>query len=132
MASYDSSGFQDMTPAGPVIEFTGAAGSPTLGALPDTDSAGAAAELGTIGSSAFVVPNFGSLVNGVRVNISPSDSLVSSQAGVYGAAADPLTGIGSELGSSGAGEGAVAGPRHPNAQSVGSLASQIEAARRPS
>jgi hypothetical protein len=115
MASYDQPGFQDRTPAGPVVQSTGAPGSPSAGAVPDTDSA-AGVEGGTIGSSAVVTPPGGSLVNADRVEVSPADVLVSSQALSYGPARDPLTGVGAELGQTGAGAGHTTA-RHPNSES---------------
>jgi hypothetical protein len=117
MASYDSPGgvSNPMPGLQGMDRAQTAPGSPSPGALPDTDSAGTGPEAGTVGNSAFVVPNFGSLVNGDRVDVSPADVLVSSQAASYGPSPDPLTGVGAALGSTGAGEGHAAGPPHPTA-----------------
>lgn len=114
MASYDSPGFQDRTPAGAVTQSTGAPGTPSPG-MADTDSAGAGLQAGTIGNSALITPYGGSLVNADRVTVDPSDVLVSTQADSYGPNRDPLTGIGADLGQTGAGQGTVNTPPHPTA-----------------
>jgi hypothetical protein len=119
MASYDSPGgvSNPMPGLQGVDRAQTAPGTPSPGAVPDTDSAGTGAEAGTHGNSAFVVPNYGSLVNGDRVDVSPADVLVSTQELSYGPARDPLTGIGAELGDTGAGHGSVQGAGNPNARS---------------
>ena len=116
MASYDSPGYQNAMPGiGARDTWQTAPGSLSPGAMPDTDSAGMGPEAGTVGNSAFIVPNFGSLVNGDRVTVSPLDTGVSSQADSYGSAPDPLTGIGAELGQTGSGMGKVSSPGNPTA-----------------
>jgi hypothetical protein len=107
MASYDSPGYGDRTPAGPVAQTTGVTGSqPTQ--VPD---ASAEPGRGTVGSSALVVPVSGSVINGDRVEVGPMDTLVGHQADVYsGADADPLSGLaGNLLGTTGLGRGKVLG-----------------------
>jgi hypothetical protein len=134
MASYDSPGFAEQLPGlvfGRDPAMT-APGSSSPGAIPDTDSAGVSAEAGTVGNSALVVPNFGSVVNGDRVTVSPDDVLVSTQALSYGPAVDPLTGIGAALGDTGAGSGHVQAPGNPNVVGVPPMGSQVAQARRPS
>ena len=69
-----------------------------------------------MGNNAVVVPSGGSLVNADRVTVGPSDTLVGAEASTYGPNRDPLTGIGSELGATGAGMGSnVMQGHHPNA-----------------
>lgn len=133
MASYDSPGgvSNPMPGLQGVDRLLAAPGTPTVGAG-DTDSASMAAEAGTHGNSAFVVNPYGSLVTGDRVEVGPSDVLVSSQVASYGPTPDPLTGIGGQLGHTGAGEGHVAAVGNPNAVPIGDLSSQISAARRSS
>jgi hypothetical protein len=114
MASYDSPGFVDRTPAGVVVQQTGAPGSAPA-ANPATDPIPGSLSGGTIGNHAVVVPVSGSLVNADRVTVGSSDTLVGSEAYAYGPNQDPLTGIGADLGQTGAGMGHVTGPAHPNA-----------------
>lgn len=113
MGSYDSPGFVDRTPGGVVVESTGAPGTASVGAGGDTDAAGASLQTGTVGNSALITPYGGSLINADRVEVSPADALVGSQADSYGPNKDPLTGIGSDLGQAGAGMGNTTS-RHPN------------------
>jgi hypothetical protein len=130
MASYDSPGYVDRTPAGPVSQHTGAPGSGPQ-AFPD---AAAAPSRGTIGDSALVIPSGASTVNGDRVQVSPLDTLSGPQADLYsGADVNTLSSItGDMAGHSGAGAGTVQGAGNPNAAPIGSLAAQIQAARRRS
>ena len=114
MGSYDSPGFQDKTPFGPVNEHTGAPGSSPR-PYPGTDSIPDSLSSGTSMTSAVVTPAGGSLVNADRVDVSPSDTLVGAEASTYGPAKDPLTGIGAELGQTGAGMGHAGQVQHPNA-----------------
>jgi hypothetical protein len=114
IASYDSPGFVDRTPAGVVTESTGAPGSPSA-AYPATDSIPDSLSGGTIDNNAVVVPSGASLVNADRVTVGPADTLVGAEASAYGPSPDPLTGIGADLGQTGAGMGHVRGPSHPNA-----------------
>lgn len=113
MASYDSPGFQDRTPAGPVPRMTGASGS-SPGPYPATDSVPDSLSGGTIGNQAVVVPSGASVVNADRVTVGPSDTLVGAEAYAYGPDRDPLTGIGADLGQTGAGMGSTMA-MHPNA-----------------
>jgi hypothetical protein len=131
MGTYDS-------PGGDYVQMPGipdrqgmmtAPGTPSPGAMPDTDSAGTGAEAGTVGNSAFVVPSGGSLINGDRVQVSPVDVLVSTQAVSYGPQEDPLSGIGAELGQTGAGGGTVVTSQHPNAIPLAGFGRQVQAAR---
>jgi hypothetical protein len=128
MGSYDSPGFQDTTPAGPVNEHTGAPGSQPTGFI---DASAYTDVAGTHGSSAFVSPGFDSIALGSRVTVSPVDVLVPSQADLYaGGDANPLSAVPGDLaGQSGAGAGRVRGGGNPNAEPAGSLADQIASAQ---
>ena len=112
MASYDSPGWVDRTPGGPVVQGTGAPGS-APGPFPATDSVPGSLAAGTSPTSAVVTPYAGSLVNADRVPVGPRDTLAGSQADQYGPSPDPLTGIGAELGQTGAGMGS-GHTVHPN------------------
>jgi hypothetical protein len=114
MGSYDSPGFQDRTPFGPVTQSTGAPGS-TPGPFAPTDSLPDTLESGTHGNNAVVVPPGASLANADQVTVSASDTLVGQQADSYGPNRDPLTGIGGDLGQTGAGLGHAGQVAHPNA-----------------
>ena len=116
MASYDSPGFMDKTPYGPVSETTGAPGSQP-GPYPATDSVPDSLSAGTLGANAVVTPPGGSLVNADRVEVHPWDTLAGTQAKVYSSAQDPLTGIGAALGQTGAGMGSTTS-KHPNAEAM--------------
>jgi len=130
MASYDSPGFTDMTPAGPVNQHTGAPGSgPTV--YPSADSIPDSLAAGTVGSTAVVTPFSGSLVNADVVHVGAADTLSGPQADQYsGSDPDGFLGLtGDQAGHSGAGTGHVSSPGNPNAIPVGDLASQVSAAR---
>lgn len=114
MASYDSPGFQDRTPFGPVTQSTGAPGS-SPGPYPATDSIPDSLSGGTIGNQAVVVPVSASVVNADKVAVSAADTLIGSQKLAYGPDRDLLTGLGSELGVTGAGLGSAGAHSHPNA-----------------
>ena len=107
MSGYERPGFTEMLPGLNFSHDAGmtAPGTPSPGALPDTDSAGTGPEAGTTVTSALVVPNFGSVVNGVRAPVAPTDVLVTSQVVSYGGQPDPLTGLGAEAGDTSAGSG---------------------------
>lgn len=134
MASYDQPGYVNRYPGGEAPAGTGAPGSmptgiPDTTALPDTS--------GTTGNSAWVTVPGASLANGDRVTVSPLDTLVGRQADLYsGSDADPMNGNPGDgpngQGYTGAGDGNVVTPHHPSSMNVPDLASQIEAARRPS
>jgi hypothetical protein len=131
VASYDSPGYQNLMPGvGSRDEWMTGPGSTPSG-IPDTS---AEPTVGTVGNSALVVPYGSSVLNGDRVTVGPSDVNIGRQQDLYsGSDGDALTGLpGDLIGQTGAGQGSVGGPRHPNAMTPGSLAAQAEAARRPS
>lgn len=115
MASYDSPGYQDKLPGGAAVpQGTGAPGS-APGPLPATDALPDDLERGTVGYSAVVTIPGATLANADRVQVGVSDTLSGSQAFAYGSARDPLTGIGPELGQTGAGMGTdLTDGHHPN------------------
>lgn len=102
MSNYDSPAYMDKTPAGVVNESTGLSGSDP-GPYPPTDSIPDSLSSGTSMTSAVVTPASSSLVNADRVDVGPLDTLAGTQAKVYGASPDPLTGLGAELGQTGIG-----------------------------
>jgi hypothetical protein len=112
VGSYDSPGFTDRTPAGVVVQHTGAGGTQPSG-VPDTS---AEPGTGTVGFSALVVPVSGSVINGDRVQVGAADTNVGRQQDLYsGSDGDLIAGIpGDYLGFTGAGQGHVMGPSHPN------------------
>jgi hypothetical protein len=112
VGSYDSPGFIDRTPAGRVLEHTGAGGSQPSG-VPDTS---AEPGTGTIGFSALIVPVGASTLSGDRVQVGVADTNVGRQQDLYsGSDGDLIAGIpGDYLGHTGAGKGHVTGPAHPN------------------
>ena len=116
MASYDSPGHRDPIPGYPDFQSHDsgmtAPGSPSLG-MGDTDSASASLKAGTVGSTAVITPVGGSLVNADVVQVSPVDAVATGQADSYGPSRDPLNGVGSDLGQTGAGMGHTTS-RHPN------------------
>ena len=70
----------------------------------------------------LITPYGGSLINADRVQVSPADVLVSTQADQLapGGGGDRLTGLdGSFLGQTGSGMGHVHGPSHPNSANPG-------------
>jgi hypothetical protein len=115
MAGYDSPGWVDRTPGGPVNTqaFTGAGSSPPE--PPDTSGAlGDRVQRGTVGNSAVISVPGASLANADIVTVGPRDTLIPSEAQSYGGGPDPLTGIGAELGQTGAGAGSAGHFAHPN------------------
>lgn len=117
MASYDSPGFTDTTPAGPVnAQGYGAPGSAPQG-LPDTSGPlGDRVQQGTVGNSAVVYGTYDSLATADVVTVGSRDTLIPTEADLYGGGdANPLSGMpGSAVGSTGAGVGRTMA-RHPNA-----------------
>lgn len=112
MARYDSPGFMDQTPGGPV----GQQGFTSPGTAPPSEGASTSAGYPppTDAATATVTIPGASTVNADRIPVSPLDTLVPAEADSYGRSPDPLTGIGRELGETGAGQGAPRGPHHPN------------------
>jgi hypothetical protein len=112
MARNDQPGYRQPTPNAPegFDAHYGAMSAPgsQVGAPPDTYvSVPDQMEAGTTMTSAVVTPPGASLANAIRVPVGEADVLTGNQAESYGASRDPLTGIGSELGQTGAGLGAI-------------------------
>lgn len=127
MAGYDSPNWTDKLPGGGIVpQGTGAPGTSPPGAGIDAGQGGVERDTGT---PVMVNIPGASLVNSDMAHVGPSDTLVPSEVQMYGALPDPLTGIGVELGQSGAGLGNVVTPHHPASANVGSLADQLKAAR---
>ena len=114
MASYDSPGFVSPIPGN--ADFAAhdgamtAPGTPPPGAGIDAGVGGVSQDAGTLVTVA--VPG-ASYVNADTWRVGPRDTLVPSEAQSYGATPDPLTGLGSFLGDTGAGQGRLC-DRHPN------------------
>ncbi len=120
MSSYDQPGFRPPTVWAPGGFDAHGDAMTALGSvlppMPDTSAPlSDRIEQGTLGSSAVITPVGGSLVNADIVPVGPLDTLVPAEAATYGATPDPLTGIGSELGLTGAGSGHTTS-HHPNSQ----------------
>lgn len=127
MASYDSPGFADKLPGGGIVpQGSGAPGTQPPGAGIDAGQGGVEVETGT---PVMVNIPGASLVNSDLAHVGPNDTLVPSEVQMYGPMPDPMTGIGAELGQSGAGLGNVITPHHLAAANVGSLADQLKTAR---
>lgn len=108
---------------------TGAPGTVPPGAGLDTGIGGIERDTGTLVTVSIAGA---STVNADTVRVGAADTLVPSQLAEYGPATDPLTGIGSPLGDTGAGRGTASSPAHPNAVTPGSLGAQAQAARQRS
>ena len=105
MASYDSPGFQDRTPAGPVNQSTGAPGSEGVSA---SDTAGA-----VIGSAQPRSVLFAPSVPVPEVRVHAGDTTgFSDDQPIH---QSPLLPHAAEASSTGAGDGNVVTPHHPNA-----------------
>jgi hypothetical protein len=118
-----------MTPFGTseAIAHTGAPGTPGITAA---ESAGPVVGTPVVsdGWASAQVP-----ANLPTVEVLAGDSSGMSSDAPVPAGGDPLTGLGLDaIASTGAGSGSVQGAGNPNAQPVGSLAAQIQAARRTS
>jgi hypothetical protein len=103
MASYDSPGYANLTPAGRVAQSTGA-GAGSGAPLADPPEAGAV----TVGVTRFG----GGSYDQVSVTVDSDDVLTAAQAAAYDRMG--LTGV-TRVGVTGAGEGHVVTPRHPSA-----------------
>jgi hypothetical protein len=121
MARNDQPGFSAPTPNAPngFDAHYGAMTAPgsQVGGVPDTYvSAPDSLEAGTTADSAVITPPGASLVNAARVPVGQLDTLTGNQAQAYGTSPDPLTGIGAELGQTGAGAGHVVGNTYPGSR----------------
>jgi hypothetical protein len=136
MARYDSPGFTDVIPGGVVNESTGAPGSPGAPGVP-VPPPGAVYAAGTEGPAAALLPEGTVMVSNwaggpsVTAEWGRDDTQVPAQTDLYaGQDANALSGqAGGAVGQTGAGTGAWH-PSNPNAVPVGSLADQLQAARR--
>ena len=114
MASYDSPGYTDRTPGGPVNQQGFSAPGSTLPPRPDTSAPiSDRVEQGTLGNNAVIAPVGASLANADIVPVGPLDTLMPPQASMYDDSADPLSGV-VGVGVTGAGLGNVSSPHHPS------------------
>jgi hypothetical protein len=130
--AYDSPGFPTPLPGLPDFQSHDS-GLTAPGSVPP--AAGIDAGVGGVeqntGTRVMVTIPGGSLVNADETWVGAGDTTLPSQVQAYGASPDPLTGVGPELGATGAGRGSVSSPRHPDNVTVPPLMAQAEAARRP-